>query len=137
MFNLNENNRFLMSQNSTDLRRGVNRLCGDIRKTGLVPNNGEVYIFVNKTRQVMKILHWERGGYTIYYKRLEQGRFHPRIFLKQGIGFRSIRWDELVLLMEGISPKTARRKRFPSDITQSDSTENIVPKRKPTAWLSR
>ena len=80
MFNLNENNRFLMSQKSTDLRRGVNGLCGDIRKIGLVSNNGEVYIFVNKSRQVMKILHWERGCYAIYYKRLEQGRFHPRIF---------------------------------------------------------
>lgn len=137
MFNLNENNRFLMSQNSTDLRRGINGLCGDIRKVGLVPNNGEVYIFVNKTRQVMKVLHWERGGYTIYYKRLEQGRFHPRIFLRQGIGFRSIRWDELVLLMEGISPRTARRKRFQSDISQSDSTENIASKKLGTAWLTR
>ena len=137
MFNLNENNRFLMSQNSTDLRRGVNGLCGDIRKVGLVPNNGEVYIFVNRPRQVMKILHWERGGYTIYYKRLEQGRFHPRIFLKQGIGFRSIRWDELVLLMEGISPKTARRKRFQSDISRPDSAKNIAQKSRPAAWLTR
>ena len=48
----------------------------------------------------------------MYYKRLEQGRFHPRIFLRQGIGFRSMRWDELVLLMEGISPKVARRHRY-------------------------
>ena len=44
----------------------------------------------------------------MYYKRLEQGRFHPRIFLRQGIGFRSMRWDELVLLIEGISPNTAK-----------------------------
>ena len=137
MFNLNESNRFLMSQNSTDLRRGINGLCGDIRRVGLVPNNGEVYVFVNKSRKVMKVLHWERGGYTIYYKRLEQGRFHPRIFLKQGIGFRSIRWDELVLLMEGISPKTVRRKRFQADIPQSDSTDKITKKKQKSAWLIR
>lgn len=48
----------------------------------------------------MKLLHWEHGGDVMYYKRLEQGRFHPRIFLRQGIGFRSMRWDEHVLLME-------------------------------------
>ena len=85
----------------------------------------------------MKILHWERGCYAIYYKRLEQGRFHPCIFLKQGIGFRSIRWDELVLLMEGISPRTARRKRFQSDISQSDSSENNASKMLKTTWLTR
>ena len=109
MFNLNESNRIVMSQNPTDMRKGVNTLCGDVRRVGLDPTNGDVYIFVGKSRQVMKLLHWEHGGYVIYYKRLEQGRFHSRIFLRQGIGFRSMRWSELVLLMEGISPRVARR----------------------------
>lgn len=114
MFNLNENNRIVMSQHPSDMRIGVNGMCGQVRKVGLDPSNGDVYIFVGRSRQLMKILHWERGGYVMYYKRLEQGRFHPRIFLREGIGFRTMRWDELVLLMEGISPKVARRKRFPT-----------------------
>lgn len=112
MFNLNESNRIVMSQSPTDMRMGVNCLCGQVRAVGLIPHNGDAYIFVGRSRQVMKILHWEHGGYVIYYKRLEQGRFHPRIFLRQGIGFRSMRWSELVLLMEGISPKAARRRRY-------------------------
>ncbi len=112
MFNLNENNRIVMAQHPTDMRMGVNCLSGQVRMIGLDPSNGDVYIFVGKSRQVMKILHWEHGGYVIYYKRLEEGRFHPRIFLRQGVGFRSMRWSELVLLMEGISPKVARRHRY-------------------------
>lgn len=112
MFNLNENNRFVMAQHPTDMRIGVNGMCGHVRRVGLDPASGDVYVFVGRSRKVMKILHWERGGYTMYYKRLEQGRFHPRIFLRQGVGFRSMRWDELVLLMEGISPKVARRRRY-------------------------
>ena len=73
-------------------------MCGQVRKVGLEPANGDVYVFVGKSlTPIMKLLHWERGGYVMYYKRLEQGRFHPRIFLRQGIGFRSMRWDELVL----------------------------------------
>lgn len=55
----------------------------------------------------MKLLHWECGGYAMYYKRLERWRFHLHISLRAGIGFCSMRWDELVLLMERISPKVA------------------------------
>ena len=111
-----------MSQTPTDMRIGVNGMCDQVRSVGLDPTNGDVYIFVGRTRKVMKLLHWERGGYVMYYKRLEQGRFHPRIFLRNGIGFRSMRWDELVLLMEGISPHVVRRKRY--EHTADDEVKN-------------
>lgn len=101
-----------MAQHPTDMRMGVNCLCGQVRSLNLDPANGDVYVFVGRSRKVMKILHWEYGGYVVYYKRLEEGRFHPRIFLRQGMGFRSMKWSELVLLMEGISPKVARRHRY-------------------------
>lgn len=112
MFCLNENNSLMMALNPTDMRIGLNGMSGQVRRFGLDPTNGAAYIFVGRSRQIMKILHWERGGYVTYYKRLEKGRFHPKIFLRDGEGFRKLRWDELVLLMEGISPKVARRKRY-------------------------
>ena len=74
-------NRIVMAQHPTDMRMGVNGMCGQVRKVGLEPANDDVYIFVCKSRTTMKLLHWERGGYVLYYKRFEQGRFHPRIFL--------------------------------------------------------
>jgi len=119
-----------MSQHPSDMRIGVDGMCGQVRRVGLDPTDGNVYVFVGKSRKVMKLLHWERGGYVMYYKRLERGRFHPKIFLRQGVGFRSMRWDELVLLMEGISPKVARRHRF--EII-SEKSENNSRK----TWLSR
>lgn len=81
MFNLNESNRIVMAQHPSDMRIGVNGMCGQVWLVGLDPSNGDVYVFVGRSRKVMKILHWERGGYTMYYKRLEQGRFHPLIFV--------------------------------------------------------
>ena len=78
MFNLNESNRFVMSRNPVDLRKGVDSLCGAIRSCHLDPLNGDVYVFSNRSRTVLKLLHWERGGYTLYYKRLSMGRFHPK-----------------------------------------------------------
>ncbi len=133
MFNLNESNRIMMSQHPSDMRIGVNGMCGKVRSAGLNPTSGDVFIFVGKTRNVMKILHWERGGYVMYYKRLEQGRFHPRIFLRETFGFRSIRWDDLVLLIEGISPRVARRRRYETDETESENKR----KSQSRTWLSR
>ena len=112
MFNLNEDNRFVMSRNPMDLRKGVDSLCGTVRSCAPDPLNGDVYVSSNRGRTVLKLLHWERGGYTLYCRRLSVGRFHQGIFLRESVGFRSMRRDELVLLMEGISPGVARRKRY-------------------------
>ena len=122
-----------MSQHPSDMRIGVNGMCGKVRSAGLNPTSGDVFIFVGKTRNVMKILHWERGGYVMYYKRLEQGRFHPRFFLRETFGFRSIRWDELVLLIEGISPRVARRRRYETAEPESENKR----KSQSRTWLSR
>ena len=142
MFHLNENNRFVLSRNPRDLRKGVDSLCGAIRSCRLDPLNGDVYVFSNRSRTVLKLLHWERGGYTLYYKRLSVGRFHPKIFLRAGAGFRSMRWDELMLLMEGISPGVARRKRYQAGLSRED-VEKVEKESPPPqnscmkGWLSR
>ena len=49
MFNLNENNRFVMAQHPSDMRIGVNGMCGQVRAVGLDPTNGDVYIFVGSS----------------------------------------------------------------------------------------
>jgi hypothetical protein len=100
MFSLNEGNRFVVCLQGVDLRKGLDGLCGLIRYLSLSPTNGDVYVFLNKSRTTLKLLHWERG------------RVSHKIFLKEGTGFRTIRWDELVLFMEGISVKIKRRKRY-------------------------
>ena len=138
MFNLNENNQFLISNAPTDMRVGVNVLCGKVRQAGGDPTDGKVYVFVGKTRKVMKLLHWERGGYVMYYKRLETGRLSPRLFPSDlHIGFREIRWDELVLFIEGISPNARRRKRFQASENKgknyAENKKNTVSK----IWLTR
>ena len=33
--------------------------------------------FLNRSRTLVKLLHWEAGGLVIYYKRLEKGTFRP------------------------------------------------------------
>lgn len=74
MFNLNENNRIVMSQHPSDMRVGVNSMCDQVRMAGLEPTSGDVYIFVGKSRRIMKLLHWERGGYVMYYRQFIMSR---------------------------------------------------------------
>jgi transposase len=111
MFSLNENNQIQLFDCPVDMCLGVNRMRGHVNGQGLSPTDGRVYAFMGRTRKTMKLLHWERGGYVMYNKRLETGRFSRKAFAGSG-RFHAIRWDELVLLMGGISTKAHRRKRF-------------------------
>jgi len=113
MFSLNETNKFMVYSTSVDLRKGVEPLCGLVRICGRKPSDGSVYVYFNRSRTLMKLLHWERGGYVIYYKRMEVGRISRKVFrVHETPVFYELRWDELVLFMEGVYPSAARRKRF-------------------------
>lgn len=112
MFNLNETNKYNLFTKGTDMRKGVEGLCGIVRTCHLNPSNGDVYVFSNKSRCLLKMLHWERGGFVIYYKRLEQGRLSNTVFKQNETVFKGLRWDELVLLIEGIGLGSKRRKRY-------------------------
>lgn len=113
MFSLNASQKFYLYTSHADMRKGFDSLCGLVTmEMGRDPLGGEVFIFMNKSRTVIKLLHWERGGPVIYHKRLEKGRFSlPRYDLHTK-GY-SILWHDLVLMVEGISPEnTIRKKRF-------------------------
>lgn len=75
------------------------------------PLSGDVYVFINRGRNRMKMLRWERGGFVCYYKRLEQGTL--KAVDTKGQSSVLISWTELVLLIEGITiEKFHKRKRF-------------------------
>lgn len=93
------------------MRKSFDALSGLVRnELGRDPTNGEVFVFVNRSRSCLKLLHWERGGFVLYYKRLEQGTFAPP--RQEGKG-TVLRWPELVLMVEGIQvEKSVQRPRF-------------------------
>jgi hypothetical protein len=112
MFSLSESNRYAVCVTGVDLHKGLDGLCGLIHCLSLSSSNGDVYVFFNRSRTTMKLVHWERGGYVVCCKRLERGRVSHKLFVKEGVGFRSLRRDESVLLLEGISVGIKRRKRY-------------------------
>ena len=72
------------------------------------PTSGEAFVFLNRRHTHIKLLHWERGGFVLYYKRLESGSF-----LRPENRHSEMSWSELMLMIEGIQIiKCKTRKRF-------------------------
>ena len=113
MFSLGDSHIYYMSRVSTDMRKGFDSLCGEVRRSlGRDPLSGEVFIFYNASRTRLKLLHWERGGFVIYHKRFEQGILSLPKFDTAAGGY-SVSWRELMLMVEGVSLSRVRlKKRF-------------------------
>ena len=106
--------RYWLYSKPTDMRKSFYTLSGLVNDVmGLNPYNGDVYIFINKSRNRMKLLHWEPGGLVIYSKMLEKGTFAPPRNQNEDVLSSSIEWRELVLIVEGIiSNPQSRRERL-------------------------
>ena len=74
--------------------------------------SGEVFIFMNRRRDQVKLLVWDRSGFVIYYKRLERGRFDLPA-MNGAVRGQTLPWADLLLILEGVSLRSVRwRKRF-------------------------
>lgn len=105
--------RIWLCTQPTDMRRSFDGLSAQVKQQLMAdPLSGHLFVFINRKRTHMKILFFDRSGYCIWAKRLEQGRFH----LPQTSDIKhSLSWTELKLMLEGIDVKTTRqRKRWRS-----------------------
>lgn len=60
----------------TDMRKSIDGLAAMvIHSFNLDPFSAALFVFCNRSRDRLKILHWEQNGFWLYYRRLEQGRF--------------------------------------------------------------
>ena len=104
--------RYMWYNQPTDMRKSYYTLSGIVSNAmGCDPYNGDVYIFMNKARNRIKLLHWEPGGLVIYSKLLEAGTFgHPDGLTKDAVS-GTIEWRDLVMIVEGIIEKPDCRKQ--------------------------
>lgn len=103
--------RYYLYREPTDIRRSFDGLCGLVtERLGQNPMSGDVFIFINKPRNRMKLLKWEPGGFVLFYKRLERGTFEL-----PGASFHSLSYQigygELTMMVTGISMKYAKKRR--------------------------
>ena len=92
-----------------DMRKSFDGLYTLTRHAlGQDPMSGSLFVFINRRATQMKVLYWDRSGFCLWAKRLEEGRF---ISDWRGVASREMDWTSLKLLLEGIEPKHFR-KRF-------------------------
>ena len=105
--------RYFLYREPTDMRKSFDGLCGLVSgRLKQDPMGGDIFIFINKPRNRIKLLRWESGGFVLFYKRLERGTFELPSFNSPGLG-HSLGYGELVMLITGISMKdTRKRLRF-------------------------
>jgi uncharacterized protein YcfJ len=95
------------------MRRSFYTLGGMVaNQMGRNVQDGDVYIFINRTCTSMKILHMECGGLVIYHMKLESGSFKLPVFDQDTNTFQSS-WQDLVMMVQGIAPDgTVNKKRW-------------------------
>jgi transposase len=102
MLTLPSSVRIYLAVDPVDMRAGHDGLAGIVStQWGLDLYEGHLFVFVGKRRDRVKILVWDRGGFVLYYKRLERGRFRlPKVNSKA----RTVQMDavELGMLLDGI-----------------------------------
>lgn len=104
--------RIFVCAEAVDLRRGFDRLASAARDiVRQDPTSGHVFAFLNRRRDRVKMLVWDRTGYLLVYKRLARGTF--ALPTRPLPGRRHIEVDgaRLMLMLEGIELAGARQRK--------------------------
>lgn len=102
--------KIYLAPGPTDMRKGFDGLSALVTAAGLDVFSGHLFVFVSRRRDRIKILTWDRGGFVLWYKRLERGRFRlPAV----DDGARTVRLDagQLAMILDGVDVSQVRRSK--------------------------
>ena len=108
ILSLTDGRRYHLYRKETDMRKSFDALCGLIsNELGKNVMTGDVFIFINKLRTHLKLLVWESGGFSLFYRRLEQGTFELPPF-DHDCRSMAVSADQLIFILKGISLKDVK-----------------------------
>lgn len=98
--------RIFFLQKPIDMRKGVEALSVIVEESCVGElMTGAYFVFINRSKDRMKVLYWDHDGFAIWWKRLEKGSF--RLL---GIDRALIDRKEFFMLLEGITPKKIQKR---------------------------
>jgi transposase len=94
--------RVWLSVVPVDMRRGFDSLSALAReRVGGGVMSGDLFLFIGKRRDRLKVLYWDADGYALWYKRLEAGTFRIPEYSPETCSVE-LKASELAMLLEGI-----------------------------------
>lgn len=109
MLTLPRSVRIYLAAGVTDLRKSIDSLSATVRgDLSADPLSGHLFMFCNRRRDRIKVLYWDRTGFWVMMKRLEEGTFD---WPAPGSGRVELTWRELTALLEGIDLKRMKLRR--------------------------
>lgn len=103
--------RIYLATGATDMRRSIDGLSALVRdRFALDPLSGHLFLFRNRRGDRLKVLAWDRSGFWVLYKRLEQGTFAWPT--ESGTAPVEMRSADLLLLLSGVEITQTRRRRW-------------------------
>ena len=105
--------RIYLCTGATDMRKGFDSLAALVREAlGHDPLSGHLFLFIGRHKDRLKMLYWDKDGFALWYKRLEEGTFRLPAAKKVGASVE-LKASELAMLLAGIDlTSIKRRKRF-------------------------
>jgi transposase len=112
MLTFPSNVRLFLATAPTDMRKGFDGLSTLVEaELGMSPLRGDLFIFLNRRATQVRILFWDRDGYCVLAKRLEQGTFRRIRAADGGVPGVEIDAGEFAMLLEGIDARHVRRRK--------------------------
>lgn len=109
MFGDFKNARIYLKTGKTDFRKSVNGLSILVEDTmNRSVLGGDLFIFCNRGRNRLKILYYDRNGFCLWYKRLEEDKFR---WPKDAEDVIEVTREELSWLLRGLDFRSAHRDR--------------------------
>ena len=99
--------RIYLATEPVDLRKSIDGLSALARARTHDVFSGHLFVFTSKRGDRVKILTWDQGGFVLYYKRLEKGRFKLPM-VEAGAVEVELDATHLAMLLDGIDVKRVK-----------------------------
>ena len=111
MLSFGTGTRIFVGIEPVDMRGSFDALAGAVRRMGLDPTDGHLYLFFNRRRQLCKMISFDGSGFCLFCKRLEKGTFElPSV--REGQDRVVVDGAMLSALLSGIELGAKRRRWY-------------------------